>query len=156
MVLTLMNLSIFSLPQADPNRLTVGVTLALAVTALQFVIQDAVPEVPYLTIADQYTATSYLFLVSALGYSSAGIYLDIDSISDSIAFWVFFSFWMTYHLSFVCHANRARNIGWTLLSMSYSDLGKHGLLPVESIVIFTPVEHCKINYTNDKHYVGCL
>jgi len=80
------SLSIFFLEPEDLNdRLNMLVTLTLAMTAFLYVASDAIPAVPYTTIADKYIMITFFVLMLEILYICVANATNIESVPDTIA-----------------------------------------------------------------------
>jgi len=93
-MISAISLSIFFLESDDlPDRLNMLVTLTLAMTAFLYVASDAIPAVPYMTLADKYIFFAFLALLVEILYICVGYANEIDNTQDTIAGIVFISWW---------------------------------------------------------------
>lgn len=93
-MISAISLSIFFLESDNlVDRLNMLVTLTLAMTAFLYVASDAIPAVPYMTLADKYIFFAFLALLVEILYICIGYANEIDDIHDTIAGIVFISWW---------------------------------------------------------------
>ena len=123
-LLTLLCLSIFFIDHLDvPSRLSVLITLVLALVAFLYVISANLPAIPYLTVADKFVTgclcyTGLLTLYSCL----AGVINDVTPHVDRLCGWVALGIWVllpVYGAFCKWWCTRKNN---NLISMSYSKL----------------------------------
>ena len=67
------------------DRLNMLVTLTLAMTAFLYVASDAIPAVPYTTIADKHIMTTFFVLMLEILYICLANAKNLDDTQDSIA-----------------------------------------------------------------------
>lgn len=108
------------------DRLSFILTLLLTLTAFRLMASDTIPKVPYLTAADIYILTNFLFVVLVMGESwmLAVAFPDEDRQAevDGIALQALFALYVAWNLSFVCavwhHLRRSRCVGYGIAETS--------------------------------------
>jgi hypothetical protein len=78
------------------------VTLTLAMTAFLYVASDAIPAVPYTTIADKYIMITFFVLMLEILYICVANATNIESVQDTIAgnyykYYYYFYYYYYYH-----------------------------------------------------------
>jgi hypothetical protein len=129
---SLLNASTLCVFAMDPvtdlgNRVSFLITLILAFVAFQFIISSSLPTTPYLTLMDQYTLASFMFLVltmciiSIMGrvqFASLDAYHD----ADNMLFYIAASVDVAIQLLFIARSFHARRVELAKLDMDMNTL----------------------------------
>jgi hypothetical protein len=103
-MLDTMNLALFFIDAADfGTRLSIIVTILVAMAAFQFVVASSMPTVPYLSYADKFIIASYSFIFAVFGYSSFAS-LGIDTETDHLVSKIFAIGWGAKQAFFILYA----------------------------------------------------
>lgn len=140
--LSLLCLSVFALPREDSNRLAIVVTLALALTAFQYVVSDYLPDLPYTTWADLYIMASFFFCTLVSIYVALGM-LIASRETDAAVLALFSCLWLGTNAAFLWHKLQAERSSARVLTMSYSEMDAAGVLPYSSSVVTVPTVQAK-------------
>jgi len=146
-MISAISLSIFFLEPVDLNdRLNMLVTLTLAMTAFLYVASDAIPAVPYTTIADKYIMITFFVLLLEILYICIANATNIESVPDSIAGFCFVFTWSLIQSVLtgigIYNVYKSKRI----IKMCFSELSDAGLLPEESNTVDVTVGEAKILY----------
>jgi hypothetical protein len=130
-MLTLLCLSLFVINyQESADRLSVIVTLILALVAFLYVVAENSPPIPYLTLADKYITCSLIYVslltlyvvVAASGTCIQSVETDVN------VGWACLGVWGVIQIVFLCVGYVAKKRNLANLPLSYSELSDAGLL----------------------------
>jgi len=141
--LSLLCLCVFALPKEDGNRLSIVVTLALALTAFQYVVGEYLPDLPYTTWADLYVMLSFLFCTAVCVYTAIGIQFATTQ-TDRLFMLIFAALFACSNAFFVYASWRAGIENARMLPLSYSELDSAGDVETKSTVMVIPQSAVKL------------
>ena len=145
-------MSVFGLRCIDdaPDRLSILVTLLLSMIAFQYIVAETIPPVPYLTFADEYVMTSYLFVFSVIVYvvilAKYQPNNEATTSFDSNMAKLLFLVWCGIQVVFCAYARLCLAQGEKTLNMSYSELSDANALTNYVDNISVTAENVRIMY----------
>eukprot|EP01038_Epipyxis_sp_PR26KG_P007040 gene7040-9615_t len=149
-MVNLINLSVFFYDPSDLNsRLSVIITLLLTMIAFQYVISEAIPSVPYTTLADLYIGVTYVSFVLLIFYCCIGSAVQISSINDSRVGLAYLGMYLVIQTVFCCLAFMAWEEGKRTLHMGYTEICEQQLLGEEASSISVAASDAQILYTEE-------
>ena len=118
MVLSMCGMFVFVIDNEDiGSRYETLFNLLLAAVAFQYVINDSLPNLPYLTMMDIYVLFTFIFLFLVIILVAVSGYFDIDSLSDRICLYSALFIFTVFHIWFMINAKRARKYEMRKLEM---------------------------------------
>lgn len=155
-VIATLNLCIFAIDNQKEaaDRLSLSVSLLLSMVAFQYVIKEAIPSVPYMTIADAFVMAAFSFngvmmvyiCVASITHTTGEPW--ISPAVDKCACGVFFVLWCMVQATFAVVARRAHLVGRSHLGKSFSELSDAGVLAAAQTDHSVDVSDAKVLYTN--------
>lgn len=138
----------FFLELDNSDRQSYVVTLVLALVAFQYVIMDAIPSIPYTTLADMYTIGSLAFTGICLFYISVALdsSFNISYDTDRIIFFIFFIFFIIINIFFTGYAYCVKKRSTDTLALSYSEMWEKDLCKIQSGCIGVKSSETKMLY----------
>ncbi len=134
-LVNLINLSVFFIPPSDLNdRLSIVVTLLLTMIAFQYVISEAIPRVPYTTLADRYMEVTYVFFLILIFYCCIASVSEVSTESDSNVGLFYFGMFTLVQFIFAYVAHSAWEDGKKTLHMGYTEFSENQLTGIFDVL----------------------
>ena len=146
-MLDTMNLAIFFLDPADfGTRLSIIVTVLVAMAAFQFVVWSSMPTVPYLSFADKFIIASYGFIFAVFAYSCfASLGFDVNQ--DHLVGQIFAIAWGAKQLFFAIYSVKLEFDSRVNRKLCYTEINDRKVQRGQGIqrLISTPKDYQKFN-----------